>query len=149
MLGIVTCVLRVVVRQTTTAWWPFIEAHRDRASRPIWRWAAPLAAMLPPRRSLSRSFAGMSALVSDNGTRAEERRRAAMMRPAGLLPLCMLIMATLLCSLDTQSLWFLLSPDQMRECGAGGPKLWPIFFYAKIFDAKQKLKFWFRNVNMP
>ena len=56
----------------TTAWWPSIEARRDRASRPVWRWAAPSTAMLPPRRSLSRSFAGMSAPVGDDETRAEE-----------------------------------------------------------------------------
>ena len=134
MLGRVTCVLRTVVRQMTMAWWPSIEARRDRASRPIWRWAAPSAAMLPPRRSLSRSFVGMSAPVGDNRTRAEERRRVAMMRPAGLLPLCMLIMATLLCSLGTQSFWFLLSLGEMRESGAGRPRwgrpayTWPFFY---------------------
>ena len=64
----------------------------------------------------------MSALVGGDATRVEERRRAAMMRPTDLLPLCMLIMAILLCSLDTQSLGFLLPPDQMRQCGAGRPR---------------------------
>ena len=32
---------------------------------------------------------------------------------------------------------------------AGRPTLWPIFFNAAIFDAKQKFKFWFKILNMP
>ena len=144
MLGIVTCVLRAVVRQMTMAWWPSIEARRDRASRPVWHWAAPSTAMLPPRRSLSRSFAGMSALVGGDATRAEERRRATMMRPASLPSLCTMITSTLACLLHTQSLSSLLPPGQMRACGAGLPTIWLNFFYIcnlTKFYAKQKFKF--------
>ena len=46
----------------------FIEGHRGQAGRPVGRRAAPLVAMLSSRRSLSRSFAGMSAPVGDDGT---------------------------------------------------------------------------------
>ena len=112
----------------TTAWWPFIEACRGRAGRPAWHRAAPPAALLAPRQSLSRSFAGMSAPVGDDGTRAKEGYLAALMRPAslsppvkgvGLLPLLLMHSKTLIPD----------APDQTKETGVGGPTLWP-FFYA-------------------
>ena len=67
-------------------WWPFIEGRRGQAGWPAWRRAAPPAALLAPRQSLSRSFAGMSAPVGDDGTRANEGYLAALMRPASLSP---------------------------------------------------------------
>ena len=68
------------------AWWHFIEGRRGQAGRPAWRWAAPPAALFAPRRRLARRLAGGSALVGDDGTRAEEGCRAALMRPTGLSP---------------------------------------------------------------
>ena len=70
----------------TTAWWPFIEVRRTRAGRPVGHRAAPLAAVLRPRRCLDHRHAGMSAPVGDDGTRAKEGYLAALMRPASLSP---------------------------------------------------------------
>jgi hypothetical protein len=84
----VTCVLRATVRRMMTAWWPFIEAHRGRAGQPVGLRAAPPVAILRPRRSLFRRHAGMSAPVGDDGTRAKEGCRAAIMRLAVLSPPC-------------------------------------------------------------
>ena len=69
----------------------FIEGRRGQAGQPAWRRAAPLAALLARRRSLARRLAGDHAPVGGDATQAEERHRAAMMRPAGVLPLCMLV----------------------------------------------------------
>ena len=69
----------------------FIEGRWGQAGRPVGRQAAPPAALLAPRQSLARRLAGDHAPVGGDATQAEERHRAAMMRPAGVLPLCMLV----------------------------------------------------------
>jgi len=125
----------------------FIEGRRGQAGQPAWRRAAPPAALLAPRRSLARRLAGDHAPVGDDVTGAVGRRRAAMIRPAGLPPLCTMITSTLACLLRTQSPGSLLPPGQMRACGAGRPTIWPIYFFYFLicnvtkFYAKQKFKF--------
>ena len=116
---------------------------------------APRAASRAPRRSLARRLAGDRAPVGDNATGAVERRRAAVIRPADLPPLCTMITSTLACLLRTQSPGSLLPPGQMRACGAGRPTIWPIYFFYFLicnvtkFYAKQKFKLEFEKVNMP
>ena len=147
MLGRVTCVLRAVVRRTATTWWPFIEGRRGQADRPAWRRPAPPVALLAPRRRLVRRPAGDDAPMGGDATRSVERRRAAVIRPPGLPPLCTMITSTLACHLHTQSLGCLLPPGQMRACGAGRPTIWPIYLFIYFicnvtkFYAKQKFKF--------
>lgn len=62
----------------------FIEVRKGQAGWPVGGRAAPPAAFLAPCRSLAHRHAGAQALVGDDGTRAAEGSRAAMMRPAGL-----------------------------------------------------------------
>ena len=100
----------------------FIEGRKGQAGRPAWRRPAPPTAFLAPRHCLARRPASDDAPMGDDATGAVERRRAAVIRPAGLPPLCTMITASFLCSLSTQSFRILLPPGQMRECGAGRPR---------------------------
>ena len=67
-------------------WDPQRIRMRGQAGRPAWSRPAPPAALPAPRRRLARRPAGDDAPVGDDATGAVERRRAAVIRPAGLPP---------------------------------------------------------------
>jgi len=64
----------------------FIEARRGHAGWPVQCRVALPAAFLAPCRCLARRLAGDHAPVGDDAMGAVERRRAAMIRPAGVPP---------------------------------------------------------------
>jgi hypothetical protein len=146
----VTCVLRAMVRRTTMVWWPFIEARKGQAGRPVvCRPALPMAS-LAPRRSLASRLVGMSAPVGDDGTRAEEGCRVAMMRPASQSPPCAKCRPPPFASdalKVSDSCCPLTKCGDVGPTGLGGadwPTIWPFLLHANIIDAKQNFKCWFK-----
>ena len=100
--------------------------------------AALPAALLPPRRSLSRRHASTHALVDDDAMFVEVGRTAGHHHGHSALHHSKVCRPFPFASCALQVLHPLLPRDERTEGGAGRPTLWPNFFYAILNDSKLK-----------